>query len=81
MDCRTTAAHKFRTRLWFKQYDVMLAKEQSVVTKIKSSFDGENMQIQYSALSYRINLYFHDYKLAKKKYMKTNTVAEILTIK
>ena len=27
MDCRTTSAHKFRTRLGFKQYDVILTKE------------------------------------------------------
>ena len=47
MDCRTTSAHKFRTRLGFKQYDVILAKEQSVLTKIMSSFEGENMQTQY----------------------------------
>ena len=46
MDCRTTAAHKFRTRLGFKQYDVILAKEQSVLMKIKSLFEGES--IQYS---------------------------------
>ena len=29
-----------------------------------SSFKGENMKTQYSALSCRIDLYFHDYKLA-----------------
>ena len=28
-----------------------------------SSFEGENMQTQYNVLSYRIDLYFHDYKL------------------
>lgn len=39
---------KFRTRLGFKQYDVTLTKEQQVLTKIKSSFGGENTQIQYS---------------------------------
>ena len=33
IDCRTTSAHKFRTRLEFKQYDVIITKEQSVVTK------------------------------------------------
>ena len=38
MDCRTTSAHKFRTRLRFKQYDAILTKEQSVPTKIKSSY-------------------------------------------
>ena len=63
MDCRTAAAYKFRTRLGFKQYDVILTKEQSVLTKLESSVEGENMQTQNSALGYRIDLYFHDYKL------------------
>ena len=27
IDCRTTSAHKFRIRLGFKQYDVILTKE------------------------------------------------------
>ena len=31
-----------------------------------SSFEGEKMQTQYNVLSYRIDLYFHDYKLAIK---------------
>ena len=62
--CRTTLAHKFRARLGFKQYDVILTKEQSVLTKIMSSFEGENMQTQYKVSSYRIDLYFHDYKFA-----------------
>ena len=66
MDCRTTSAHKFRTRLGLKQYDVILTKEQSVLTKIMSSFEGENMQTQYNVLSYRIDLYFHDRKVAKE---------------
>ena len=46
MDCRTTMAHKFRTRLGFKQYNVIFTKEQSVLTKIMSSFEEENMQTQ-----------------------------------
>ena len=29
-----------------------------------SSFEGENMQTQYNVLGYRINLYFHDQKIA-----------------
>ena len=44
MNFRTTSAHKFRTRLEFKQYDVILTKEQSMLTKIMSSLEGENMQ-------------------------------------
>ena len=39
MDCRTTSAHKLKKR----QYDVILTKEQLVLTKIMSSFEGENM--------------------------------------
>ena len=64
MDCRTTLAHKFRTRLGFKQYDFILTKEQSVLTKVMNWFKGENMQTQYNVLSYRIDLYFHDCRLA-----------------
>ena len=64
MDCRTTSAHKFRTRSGFKQKDVILTKEQSVLTKIMSSFERENMQTQNSVLSSRLDLYFHDYKPA-----------------
>ena len=43
MDCKTTSAHKFRTRLGCKQYGTILIKQQSVLTKIISSFEGENM--------------------------------------
>ena len=64
MDCRTTAAHKFRTRLGFKQYDVILTNKQPVLKKMMSSFEGGNMQTQYSVLGYRVDLCFHDYKLA-----------------
>ena len=63
MDCRKTSAHKFRTKLELKQYNVFLIKNQLVLTKTKSSLEGENMQTQYNVLSYRIDLYFHDYKL------------------
>ena len=63
MDFGTILAHKLRTRLEIKQHDVILLKEQSVVTKIMSSFEGD-MQTQYNVLSYRIDLYFPDYKLA-----------------
>ena len=40
MDCRTTSARKFRTKLGLKQYDVILTKEQSMLTKIMSSSEG-----------------------------------------
>ena len=41
MDSRTRAVHKSITRLMLKQFDVILTKEQSVLTKIKSSFKGK----------------------------------------
>ena len=58
MDCKRRSAHEFKTRLGFKQYEVIF----TVLTKIMSSFEGENMQTY--VLSYRIELYFQDYKLA-----------------
>ena len=48
MDCRTTSAHKFRIRLGFKQYYV-------IITKIMSLFEGDTMQTQYNVLGYRID--------------------------
>ena len=48
MDCRTTLILKFRTRSCFKQSDVILTKEQSVLTKIMSSFEGKSKQTQYN---------------------------------
>ena len=68
MDCRTTVSHKVRTRLELKQYNTISTKEQSVLTKIISSFEEENMQTQNSVLSYGIDLYFQYYKLAIKIY-------------
>ena len=65
MDFRTRRAREFRKRLWFKQSEYISTKEQSVLTK-KSSFEGENMQTQYSLLGYRIDLYFHDYRFTIK---------------
>ena len=55
MDCKTTSGHRFGTGLGFKQYDVIFTKEQSVLTKIISSFEGENIQTQYNVLGYRID--------------------------
>ena len=62
MHCRisTSKSIEFRSKLGFNQYDIILTKEQSV---LKSVMDGENMQTPYSVLGYRIDLYFHYYKL------------------
>ena len=42
MGNRTTAVHKFRTRLGFKQYNVILTKEQSLQTNDYDDRDFEN---------------------------------------
>ena len=64
LDFRITAAHRFRIRLGFKQFDVVFTKEQSVVSKIKIPFEVENIQTQYGVLGDMIDLYFHSHKLA-----------------
>ena len=38
-----------------------------MLTKITISFKEENLQTQYNILSYRIELYSHDYKLINAK--------------
>ena len=35
-----------------------------IINSIKDTFEGENIQNQYSVLGYRIDLYFHEYKFA-----------------
>ena len=41
-----------------------MKKEILVLTKMMHSCEGKNNQTQHNALGYRIDLYFHDYKLA-----------------
>ena len=50
----------FKIRLGFNLHDVINTKEQTVLVAIKEAFEGENMQTQYTALGYRIDLYFYD---------------------
>ena len=38
-------------------------KEQTIINSIKDTYKGENIQTLYSVLNYRIDLYFHEYKL------------------
>ena len=64
MDCRTDKPCSFKKKLRFKLYDVINTDEQTIINSIKHTFEGENIQTQYSVLGYRIDLYFHEYKLA-----------------
>ena len=64
MNSRTDESCKFKRNLGFKLHDVINTKEITVINSIKDAFEGENMQTQYTALGYRIDIYFHKYKLA-----------------
>ena len=64
MNSRTDESCNFKRNLGFTLHDVINTKEQTVINSIKDAFEGEDMQTQYSVLSYRIDLYFHKYKLA-----------------
>ena len=68
MDCRTYKScslkkKKKEKKIGFKLYDVINPKEQTIINSIKDTFKGENIQTQYSVLGYRIDFYFHEYKL------------------
>ena len=63
-NCKTDESCTFKENLGFTLHDVINTKEQSVIKSIKDAFEGEDMQTQYSVLSYGIDLYFHKYKLA-----------------
>ena len=64
MDCRTDKSCNLKRNLGFTLHDVINNKEQLVINSIKDAFEGENMRTQYFVLGYRIDLYFHKYKLA-----------------
>ena len=64
LDCRTVESCNLKKNLGFALHDVISTKEQSVTSAIKHAFEGEDMQTQYSVLGYRIDLFFHKYKLA-----------------
>ena len=64
IDCRTDKSCSFEKILGFKLYDVISTKNQTIIHSIKDTFQGENMQSQYSVLGQKIDLYFHEYELA-----------------
>ena len=67
MGCRTIAAHKLRTRLGFKQYHVILTKEQSVLTNLVCQVIG--LMHIFMILNFQ------------QKLMKMETATEKLTMK
>ena len=69
----TPDAIKFRFELGFKQHDITLSKEQSVLSKILKLFLNEKIQLQHSAFGYRADLYFFEHKLVVKVDEKGHT--------
>ena len=64
IDCRTPTAIEFRSKLRFKQHDLITTKERPVLTRIMKEFPLEKILLQHSVLSYRIDLYFLRHELA-----------------
>ena len=64
MDCRTNKSCSFFKKVGFKLYDVINTKKQTIINSIKDTFEGGKVQTQYSVLGYRIDICFHEYKLA-----------------
>ena len=51
MDCRTPTTNEFRSKLWFKKLDLVVAKEQSGLTRIMKTFANEKILLQHPVLS------------------------------
>ena len=68
----TPEAIAFRSKLGFKQHDIILSKEQSVISKTKL-FSIEKILPQHGILGYKIDLYFPEHKLARKVDEKGHT--------
>ena len=63
MDCRTTPAVNFKTKLGFNQHDPIMTQEQSVLSKIVTLFAAEEIILQHNVSGYRIDACFSKYKL------------------
>ena len=67
IDCRTSAVVEFKSKLGFKQHDIIMTIEQSVIRKLmKVSCGKEKILLQHSDLGRRMDLYIPEHKLAKE---------------
>ena len=48
MDCRTTPAVNFKTKLGFNQHDPIMTQEQSILSKMATLFAAEEIILQHS---------------------------------
>ena len=63
MDCRTTPALNFKTKLGFNQQDPIMTQEQSILSKIVTLFAAKEIILHHNFLGYKIDAYFSKYKL------------------
>ena len=50
MDCRTDESCNLKRNLGVKLHDAINTKEQLIINSIKDTFEGENMQTQYTVV-------------------------------
>ena len=75
MNCRVSAPKRieFRYEIAYKQHDIVLSKEQSVISNITNLSSNEKLLLQHSVLGYKIDLYFPKHKLAIEVQEKRHT--------
>ena len=63
---KTDKINAFRMSLGFNVVHTFSSKQQSITETINDIFEGKNIQAEYKVpgLDYRIDIYFHKYKLA-----------------
>ena len=75
MNCRVSAPKRieFRYEIAYKQHDIVLSKEQSMISNITNLSSNEKLLLQHSVLGYKIDLYFPKHKLAIEVQEKRHT--------
>ena len=66
MNCRTTPAVNFKTKLGFDQHDPIMTQEQPTLLKITTLFAAQEIILQHNVLSYRIHSYLSKHKISNK---------------
>ena len=69
----TPEAIEFRFKLGFRQHDIILSKEQSMISKVTKLFLNQKILLQHSVLDYKIDLYFPEHKLGIELVEKGHT--------
>ena len=66
MHCRVSTAKviELKTRLGFTKHDLIMRKEQSIITKIIKVFASEEILLQHFVLNYKIDSCFSKHRLA-----------------